>query len=195
LEALRPDAWSTPSLCEGWTVQAVAAHLAWAPAMGPREQVVELSRSRFRVGRYLRDSAVRWAERGVPAILEQLRSNVETGARPTGVPPMAALVDAVVHALDIRRPLGDHRSLPAAAFGPTADFCAGARWPSTGMLGGSAARRIRGLRLVAEDQEWATGSGAEVHGSGEALLLVLTHRPVGPDELSGPGAPTLMARL
>jgi hypothetical protein len=63
------------------------------------------------------------------------------------------------------------------------------------MLGGQVSRRISGCRLVADDQDWSTGAGAEVHGSGEAVLLVLTGRPVRPDELSGPGAATVLARL
>jgi uncharacterized protein (TIGR03083 family) len=36
LETLTPAEWSTPSLCQGWTVQDVAAHLAWAPGGRPR---------------------------------------------------------------------------------------------------------------------------------------------------------------
>ncbi len=195
LEPLAPQQWSTPSLCAGWTVQAVAAHLAWASAMGPREMVTELARSRFRVNALLRDTGVRWAERGPAAIVEQLRRNAETDARPMGMPKIAALTDAVLHALDIRRPLGDTRTVPAAAFVPVAEFCAGARWPTSALLGGGASGTISGLRLVAADQEWSVGVGPEVRGTGEALLLVLTGRPVRADELSGPGAATLLGRL
>lgn len=195
LETLTPAQWSTPSLCDGWSVQAVAAHLAWASALKPGEAVTELARSRFAVNTFLRDSAVRWAERGVPAILEQQRRNAETGARPTGMPRIAALLDAVVHTLDIRRPLGSPYPIAASTFVPVADFAAGARWPTSALLGGSARRRLAGIRLVADDQEWATGSGMEVHGSGEAVLLALTRRPVSPEELTGPGAETLLSRL
>jgi len=31
LESLTEDQWQTPSLCSAWTVEHVAAHLAWAP--------------------------------------------------------------------------------------------------------------------------------------------------------------------
>ena len=34
LETLTPADWAVPSLCDGWTVQDVAAHLASASAMG-----------------------------------------------------------------------------------------------------------------------------------------------------------------
>ncbi len=91
----------------------------------------------------------------------------------------AVLVDAVLHGLDVRRPLGLVRSVPVAAFRPVADFCAGARFPSSALLGGQVRRRLAGLRLVADDQDWASGQGTPVHASGETVLLVLAGRPVG----------------
>jgi hypothetical protein len=63
------------------------------------------------------------------------------------------------------------------------------------MVGGSVRRRIDGLRLVADGLGWSWGDGQEVRASGEALILVLTGRPVRPDELTGAGATTLYARL
>jgi hypothetical protein len=63
------------------------------------------------------------------------------------------------------------------------------------MVGGSVRRRISGLRLVTDDRSWSWGDGPEAQGSRAALLLVLTGRPVGQDELTGAGAATLQARL
>ena len=48
---------------------------------------------------------------------------------------------------------------------------------------------------MAEGQDWSTGEGLEVRASVDAVLLVLTGRPVTPDELSGRGASTLTERL
>lgn len=195
LETLTPEQWATPSLCAGWRVQDVAAHLAWAPDLIGPSLIPELVRARGRVNRILADTAVRWAGRGTPAILEQLRRVAATAAKPVGMPQDAVLVDAVLHALDIRRPLGAVRAVPPEAFHRVAAFCAGARFPSSMLLGGPVRRRLAGLRLVATDQDWATGAGIEVRASGEVVLLVLAGRPVRPDELSGPGAATLAARL
>ncbi len=195
VETLTPEEWATPSLCRGWTVQDVAAHLAWAPAVSATEALAELLRAGFRPNKFNADSAVRWSRRGTAAILDQLRTNAANGAKPLGVPRDAALVDAVVHSLDIRRPLGQPRSIPQEAFGPAADFCVGTRWPASVMVGGSVRRRIEGLRLVAEGLDWSWGDGPEVRASGEALILVLTGRPVATDELNGPGAAILYARL
>jgi uncharacterized protein (TIGR03083 family) len=141
------------------------------------------------------DLAVRWSERGTDAIVDQLRENARRGARPTGVPKVAAISDAVVHALDIRRPLGRPRQIPQDVFVTAANFHAGLRWPLSGSVGGNVRRRIDGLRLVADDLDWSHGRGEEVRGGAEALLLMLAGRPVGPGELTGPGAATLHARL
>jgi uncharacterized protein (TIGR03083 family) len=195
LKTLTADDWATPSLCRGWTVQDVAAHVAWAPALSATAAMAEVLKSGLRPNKSNADSAVRWSRRGTAAILSQLRANVASDAKPPGVPRTAALVDAVVHSLDIRRPLGRSRTIPADAFGPAADFCAGTRWPASVMVGGSVRKRIGGLRLVADDQSWSWGDGPEVLGSREALLLVLTGRPVGSNELTGAGAATLYARL
>lgn len=195
LETLSPEQWATPSLCAGWTVQDVAAHLAWAPVLSPGRVVSGLLRAGLRPNRFTHDSARRWSARGRPAITAQLRTNAATDVGPVGVPRDAVLVDAVVHALDVRRPLRSARVLPPDAFRVAADFCAGARWPGSLLLGGGAARRVAGVRLVAEDQEWSHGEGPEVCASGEALLLLLSGRPVGPEELRGAGATEVRRRL
>ena len=90
LEGLAPDDWLVPSLCTGWRVVDVAAHLAWAPVTGAREGVVAMVRSGFSMNRMIARSAVGWSSRGREAILDQLRDNARTGARPVGMPPVAA---------------------------------------------------------------------------------------------------------
>lgn len=188
LETLTPEEWAHPSLCTAWRVQDVAAHLAWAPVERLPAVVASMVRGRFRVNEVNAANAVRWADRGTDAILEQLRANAASGAKPLGVPPTAALVDAVVHGLDIRRPLDRQHDLDPEAFVATADSFTALRWPLTVSVGGSARARLRGLRLVADDADWSYGEGAEVRGPGEALVLLLAGRPVRPGELSGPGA-------
>ena len=176
LESLSDDQWHTQSLCSAWTVEAVAAHLAWAPVAGPGEMGLAAVRAGFSMNRLIADSAVRWSGRGRAAILAQLRDNAESGARPTGIPRVAALTDVVVHGLDVRVPLGIHRDLDPEAFGLVADFALGSRWPMTISVGGSARKRLRGTRLVATDADWAWGEGTEVREPMEAILLRLHGR-------------------
>ncbi len=195
LNTLTPAQWATPSLCSGWSVQHVAAHLAWTPTVSPRQAMTELVRCGFRPNKLNADTAERWSRRGPAEILHQLQEKAENNANPIAVPRDATLVDSVVHALDIRRPFGTQREIPEQAFKPAADFCANTRWPASVMVGGSVGKRINGLRLVADGYDWSWGRGPEVRASGETIMLVLTGRRVAPHELAGPGAATLSARM
>lgn len=176
LESLTEDQWQTPSLCSAWTVEHVAAHLAWAPVSGPLEMVPAALRAGFRTNRMIADTAVRWTARGRPAILDQLRKNVGSDAKPLGVPPVAALADAVVHGLDVRLPLGLHRDVDPEAFRLIANWTVTSRWPMTVPVGGNVRKRLRGTRLIAIDADWAWGEGAEVREPTDMILLRIVGR-------------------
>ena len=195
LEALTPEQWQAPSLCSDWRVVDVAAHLAWAPVLGVGAGAAAMLRNGFSMNRMIARSAVGWSERGRDEILAQLRDNARTGATPVGMPPVAALADAVVHGMDVRRPLGLPARVPVEALGPLAELGLGTPWPMNVVVGGSARRRVAGVRLVATDADWTHGSGPEVLASAETLLLLLYGRPVAADDLTGAGAPALLARL
>jgi uncharacterized protein (TIGR03083 family) len=155
------------------------------------------------MNRAIARSAIAWSARGQAAILEQLRDNARSGARPVadavlpafGVSRVAALADAVVHGLDVRRALGLPGLVPLESLGPLADLALGTPWPMNAVVGGSARRRVAGVRLMATDTDWSHGEGPDVRGTAEALLVVLYGRSPRPDELTGQGAATLIARL
>ena len=191
LETLKADEWTVPSLCGGWTVQDVAAHIAWMPALSAKRAALELARRGFRINTMIAETAHIWSAQGPDAILEQLRVTMRTGAVPVGTSSLIGLADAVIHQLDIRRPLARPRPIPEAAFTAVADLQVSVRWPSTVVVGGSVRRRIRGVRLVADDNGWTFGAGAEVRGSPEAILLMLSNRPLRQGELTGPGSERL----
>ena len=195
LKGLHPEQWQAPSLCTQWRVVDVAAHLAWAPVMGPGAGAAAMVRHGFSINRMIARSAVGWSERGHDAILSQLRDNARSGATPIGMPPVAALADAVVHGLDVRRPLGLPGQVPVEALAPLAEVVLGTRWPMNAVVGGSARRRVAGVRLVAADTDWTHGTGPDVLASAEVLLLLLCGRPVASNDLSGPGVDTLAPRL
>ena len=196
LEGLSDEQWQAPSLCAEWRVVDVAAHLAWAPVLGPAAGGLAMARHRFSVNRMIARSAVAWSARGRAAILDQLRANARSGAKPIGMPQVAALADAIVHGIDVRRPLGLAHTFPPAAVGPVAAFALATPWPLDAVIGGAARRRVRGLRLVVH----RGGLVPRVRARGAPSpptrsLRLLYGRPVSPDEVSGPGAPVLLARL
>jgi uncharacterized protein (TIGR03083 family) len=99
-----------------------------------------------------------------------------------------ALTDGLIHHQDIRRPLGLPRDIPADRMVCALQFARTA--PPIG-----AAKRIRGLTLVATDLDWTAGSGPAVEGPAEALIMTIAGRRDAVQELSGPGLPRLDGRI
>ena len=58
-------------------------------------------------------------------------------------------------------------------------------------------KRVKGLHLKATDLDWEHGDagGAEVTGTGEAILMAMAGRPAALDDLSGPGVAQLRERI
>jgi uncharacterized protein (TIGR03083 family) len=171
LQELTPDQWRAGTLCHAWTVHDLAAHLAAAIHDGPARFLAGLTRARFDHDRYnLARSAV-WARRTSSELLAALDSD-HLPLLLRAVPSLI-VVDYVVHHQDIRRPLGLPGEPPAAHLRAALDAVATAR-PFA-----ADAARFAGKRLVATDLDWAHGSGPEVRGPAEALLMTLMGRDVG----------------
>jgi uncharacterized protein (TIGR03083 family) len=188
LADLTPEQWAAPSLCEGWSVRDVVAHVLSYDELGPRELAQRFSRGRFTVDR---TNAVGLREYGTRTPAE-LIALLDDHLTPTGLTAVLggaiALTDGMIHQQDIRRPLGRPRHIPAGRLVPalrTALF-------SPTLLG---VVRVRGVRLVATDLDWAFGRGPEVSGTGEALLMAVAGRRGVVEELSGPGRERLARRL
>ncbi len=96
--------------------------------------------------------------------------------------------ESVVHGEDIRRPLGIGRLYPIATLVRVANFYQG----SNLIIG--AKKGIAGLTLRATDAEWSTGTGPEVTGPMLSLVLAMTGREAGLDDLAGNGLATLAGR-
>ena len=189
LDSLAPEQWATPSLCDSWSVRDVGAHLGIAATSSVGEMVPWVLRARGSFDRMVRDSAIDRARRPTDEIVSDLRGIV--GSR--RLAPLTfwrdPLLDAVVHAHDIARPLGITVAAPVEAAREAVDWVWFRRFPFF------PARRLRGLRLVASDVAWDRGDGLELRGPIESLLLVSTGRPAGLAELDGPGRELAESRL
>jgi uncharacterized protein (TIGR03083 family) len=181
LAGLSPEQWAAPSLCDGWTVRDVGAHLSLAATTGLGEALSWMVRSRGNFDRMIRDSAIDRARRPTDVIVADLRGIVGSRKLAPTTFWRDPLLDVIVHAHDIARPLGITVSAPVEAARTAAEWTWQRRFPFF------PARRLRGLRLVADDVEWSRGDGLELHGPVESLLLVSTGRPAGLDDLDGPG--------
>ncbi|MGN9912136.1 maleylpyruvate isomerase family mycothiol-dependent enzyme [Phytohabitans sp. LJ34] len=188
LEGLSPDEWERPSLCAGWRVRDVAAHIAMAPqVLSVRTMAVEALRAGGRFHRLNHDVAVRHAEsRPTGRLVAELREHADSRRLPVVTSYRNILFDILVHGQDIAVPLGRAHPMPLAAASAGASRVWSMGWPFW------ARRRLRGVRLVATDVEWSAGAGAEVDGPIGALLLLLTGRvSTALPHLTGPGVPTL----
>ncbi|MEU1839427.1 maleylpyruvate isomerase family mycothiol-dependent enzyme [Micromonospora chersina] len=187
LDDLSAKEWETPSLCAGWRVRDVAAHLTLAHA-GTLSAIVWMLRAGGNFNRMVRDSAIRQAELPVDQFAVLLRGMVRSRKKAPGVSHLEPLLDILVHGQDIAIPLARPRPMPAVAAASAATRVWSMGWPF------HAQRRLDGLKLVATDHSWSAGHGVLVEGPMAALLLVLTGRLAAVPQLSGPGVTELEAR-
>ncbi|GAB2695007.1 maleylpyruvate isomerase family mycothiol-dependent enzyme [Thalassiella azotivora] len=187
LADLTREQWSHPTLCGEWTVEDVVAHLTAAASTGRLRWIASIVGARF-------DPAVhnerRLAEhRGTdPAgTLERFGAVVASTTAASGH-TAAWLGEVVVHATDVRRPLGLAREPDVAAVTAVARFYANRDFTV------ASRRTVKGLRLAATDGPFATGAGPLVTGTTLALTMAMAGRPVFCDELDGDGVTTLRLR-
>jgi len=168
LQSLPDRAWNQPSLCEGWSVRDVAAHLTFAQAR-VRDMVWPAVRAGFRYNTMIRYTAVR-SPLTHEQIVVTLRGFVGSRRRAPFVTELEPLLDVLVHTQDICVQLGVEHPMPVDAALAAADRVLSLRGPM----------RLweppRGVRLVATDADWAHGDGTVQQAPIQAHLLRLTGR-------------------
>ena len=188
LADLSPAEWETPSLCQGWSVRHVAAHLVTPFAVRPSQMAVRVAKARGISGAM--DVAAReLAERPTQALIALLQEHAGSTFHPPGLPLAAPLTDVIVHGADIRWVLGDGTRdwADAERIRPVLDFLVSSR----ALAGFMPRKRTRGLLLIAQDQDWTSGSGEEVRGPSLALALGLLGRLPALPLLEGSGVAAL----
>ena len=120
LDDLSSDEWDHPSLCTGWRVRDVAAHLALAHT-GPGRAALELIRAGGSLPRLIRTTAVRHAALPTERIVAEIRGMAGSRRRAVGVSPLEPLLDVLVHGQDVAVPLGRPRAMPVDAAGHRCD--------------------------------------------------------------------------
>ena len=95
-DELAPHEWETPSLCVGWRVRDVAAHLTLAH-MTASQAAVGMARAGGSFHRMIRDTALRQAALPVREYAPRLRGMVGSRRRTPGVTPLEPLIDVLVH--------------------------------------------------------------------------------------------------
>jgi uncharacterized protein (TIGR03083 family) len=178
-----------PSLCAGWRIKDVAAHLALAPqppSLGG--MLVAGARAGGRFNRLNHDLAVAHANTPGLDLVTELRHHAASRRLPAVTNYRNILFDVLVHGQDIAVPLGRERAMPLGAARSGAQRVWSMGWPFW------AKHRLGGITLSATDTDWSVGRGARVEGPISALLLLVTGRAA-LDRLAGPGLEQLTERL
>jgi len=191
LADLADDEWTQPSLCAGWTVRDVAAHLT-LQQLGFADLPGFLRRWRGSMNRTIQHVArVKAAEVPTDHLIAEIRAMVGSRRYSLGVTPLESLIDVLVHIQDIAIPLGRHHDMPPDAAAVAATRTLSMRWPPPL----PAVRKLAGLRLTATDTDWSAGSGPEVAGPMSALLLLSTGRLAALPRVTGDGVAILADRF
>lgn len=184
LSMLEDDAWASPSLCDGWTVEDVTAHLASAATIGRFRWMASIIGARFNADRHNQRRMIEQRGRTPAETLERFRSIVDSTTAASGHTP-AWLGEVIVHAADIRWPQGIEHTTPIDTVTAVARFYAGRDFTV------SSASAIKGLRLEATDGPFTAGDGPLVSGPTFALTMAMAGRRNYLADLAGPGLPTL----
>ncbi len=187
LATLTPAQWEAPSLCTGWRVRDVVAHVFSYEDLGIGGLVGRFVRGGMLPDRVNAAGVAAYARHGTDDLLALARSHLRPRGLTAAFGGRIGLTDALIHHQDIRRALDLPRDVPAARLRCALPFARTA--PPVG-----AARRIRGLTLTATDLDWTAGQGPAVEGPAEALLMAMAGRRDVTAELSGPGRATLADR-
>jgi uncharacterized protein (TIGR03083 family) len=170
--AAQPDSvWEMPSLCAGWRVREVIAHVTMFGRMTDEEFDTELARFGGDFQRLSDLVAGRDAELPIDVHLGNLQSDALARWQPPGGGVLGALHHAVVHALDVtnaaemERPCSDEVAL--AILGNLTTNEVALRFDV----------RLDDLCLCATDLTWTGGGGeSEIVGTSGHLISLLSGR-------------------
>jgi len=169
LESAPEGTWDAPSLCAGWQVRHVVAHVTMPARLTPEQFGAEMAAAGGDFAVLSDTVAARDAALPVAEHLAALRSPVLHGWQPPGGGAAGALSHAVIHSLDVTVALDRPALAPEPALVSVLDQL-------TAAGGGYFGLDLTGLRLEADDAGWTWGSGEEVRADAGRLVALLSGR-------------------
>lgn len=188
LAGLSAEQWHQTTLCGQWDVEQVVAHLTAAASVGQWQWMRSMLGARFRPDVHNQRRLQEHLGNTPAGTLERFRAVINSSRAPSSHTP-AYLGEILVHAQDIRQPLGLTGTPSIEALTPVAEFYASRNFA---VASGSNAK---GLQLMANDGPFAAGVGALVTGTTLALVMALAGRAPYLEDLEGPGVSILTSRV
>jgi uncharacterized protein (TIGR03083 family) len=172
--------WDAATLCAGWRVREVVAHITMPFRYSAPRFMAELARSRGRFSQ-MADRVARRDAASLSAaeLAEAVRSNTGHPWKPPGGGFEGALAHDVIHGLDITVPLGLAFVVPEDRLRLVLPASLAER--SVRYFG----TELSGIELRATDLDWSLGSGAPLTGAAQDLLLAICGRKLPPGHLQG----------
>jgi uncharacterized protein (TIGR03083 family) len=188
LAGLGAEQWRHDTLCGEWDVEQVVAHLTAAASLNQWQWLRSMLGARFRPDVHNQRRLAEHCGSTPAETLERFRAVITSTTAPSQHTP-AYLGEVIVHAQDIRQPLGLARTPSIEALTPVADFFAQRNFAVASHT------HAADLQLRADDGPFAAGAGPLVTGPTLALVMSMAGRVPYLAELDGPGVPTLRSRL
>lgn len=161
--------WNTPSLCAGWRVREVVAHLTMPVRYSPAQFRAELQDCRGDFTQLSNRIASRDAMLPTGTLVDSLREEAMHHWTPPGGGDIGALTHVVIHGLDITVPLGRRHRPDESLRTVLDDLTTGGGHLHFGV-------GLDGVHLRATDMDWSFGSGHTISGAAEDLALLLCGR-------------------
>ena len=184
LAGLDAEQWRHDTLCGQWDVEQVVAHLTAAASLNQRQWLRSMLAARFRPDVHNQRRLAEHCGSTPAETLDRFRAVITSTTAPSQHTP-AYLGEVVVHAQDIRQPLGLARTPSVDALTPVAEFFARRDFAVASRT------HVAGLQLRADDGPFAAGTGPLVTGPILALVMSMAGRVPYLAELDGPGVPAV----
>lgn len=179
LGQLDTASWDAPSLCDGWRIREVVAHITMPFRYSTGQLLFEMAKARGNFDRMAdrcarRDAAMLSADE----LVDSLEDNATHPWKPPGSGHTGALAHDIIHGLDITVALGVARRVPINRLRLVLDN----QSPKSVAYFGA---DLEGIQLRANDLDWTYGFGAPLCGAAQDLLLVVCNRKLPAGRLSG----------
>jgi uncharacterized protein (TIGR03083 family) len=189
LEGLADEQWEAPTLCDGWSVRVLAAHLVQARLTSFPAFVLAALRFRGDTDRTVDHLARRAARRPPAELVALLRAHAQDRSDPPRVGPMGPFADTCLHLRDLVEPLGLDVDAPADHWDVLLRYLTGPTVAPALVPPG----RLDGLSLVGVDgaSYGPADGGAQVRGRARSLAMAATGRRTALGALEGAGVTVL----
>ena len=182
LGGLAPEMWDRPSLCAGWRVRDVVAHMTMPFRYSTRRFITEMIKAHGNFDRMADRCARRDGQAQPGELLAVLCQNERNPWKPPGGGFAAALTHDVIHGQDITSALDLEHLLPEEHLRIVLQTVTTPK--SLKHFGVD----LTGIEVRPDDSDWSFGSGAPLSGSAQDLALVLCGRKLAAGRLRGPSS-------